>query len=173
MADFNLVVPFIHEKEGGFVNDPHDAGGATNMGVTLETFTHYCQSKGLPRPSVQQLRNLSEVQWQDIMRTRYWDVIQGDRISSQSVALALMDWAVHSGPRTPIKKVQAILGVKADGIVGPVTLSAINSYSPLPLFGQIQLARRKFLGSLVVSRPANSKFLEGWLNRVASIRFSD
>ena len=173
MANFELTIPFTHEKEGGFVHDPDDAGGATNMGVTLKTYAAYCKRKGYPRPTVERLKNLSEEQWQDIMRTLYWDVIGGDRIQSQSVALAIYDWAVHSGTSTAIKHVQRILGVNADGIVGPVTLSAINSASPLPLFGQIKQDRIKFLKSLVVQRPENRKFLNGWLNRVNSIKFDD
>ena len=36
MADVNKLAPFILKWEGGFVNDPDDLGGATNMGVTIE-----------------------------------------------------------------------------------------------------------------------------------------
>lgn len=186
MANFELTIPFTHEKEGGFVNDPHDAGGATNMGVTLNTYTTYCRKKGYPHPTVEHLKQLTENQWQEIMRTMYWDVIKGDDIQSQSVALAIYDWSVHSGPATAVKHVQRILGVKADGIVGPVTLAAINSASPLPLFGQIQQSRLAFLESLctvnfieqdalgsTVQKEKNRKFLNGWVRRVKSIRFED
>ena len=177
MANFNLTIPFTHEKEGGFVNDPADAGGATNMGVTLRTYTEYCHRKGYPNPTVENLVQLTEEQWQDIMRTMYWNVVGGDHIQSQSVALAIYDWAVHSGPTTAIKHVQRILGVKPDGIVGPITLVAINSASPLPLFGQIQQDRLKFLGSLCTSHTGqsvnNRKFLNGWVSRVRSIQFND
>lgn len=173
MASFELTIPFIHEKEGGFVHDPDDAGGATNMGVTLKTYAAYCKRKGYPRPTVERLKNLSEAKWQDIMRTMYWDVIGGDCIQSQSVALAIYDWAVHSGTSVAIKHVQRILGVQADGIVGPITLAAINSASPLPLFDQIKQDRIKFFGTLIIQRPKNRKFLNGWLNRVNSITFDD
>lgn len=177
MANFKLTIPFTKEKEGGFVNDPDDAGGATNMGVTLNTYAAYCQKKGYAKPGVEQLKKLTGKQWQEIMRTMYWDVVGGDDIQSQSVALAVYDWAVHSGPATAIKHVQRILGVKADGIVGPITLAAINSVSPLPLFGQIQQARLKFLGSLCTSGDEqsinNRKFLNGWVRRVKSIQFED
>ena len=36
MANVNVLLPFILKWEGGFVNDPADAGGATNKGVTIE-----------------------------------------------------------------------------------------------------------------------------------------
>ena len=35
MADVRKLAPFILKWEGGFVNDPDDLGGATNMGVTI------------------------------------------------------------------------------------------------------------------------------------------
>ena len=177
MANFELTIPFTLEKEGGFVNDPHDAGGATNMGVTLYTYTSYCRKKGYAKPTVERLKQLTREQWCEIMRTMYWDVVGGDHIQSQSVALAIYDWAVHSGPATAVRQVQRILGVKADGIVGPVTLASVNSVSPLPLFGQIQQARLKFLGSLCSGtdgRAANNRrYLNGWIRRVQSIQFDD
>ena len=45
MADIKILVPFIKEWEGGFVNDHTDKGGATNMGVTITTFEAYCRKK--------------------------------------------------------------------------------------------------------------------------------
>ena len=38
MANVNQLAPFILKWEGGFVNDPADLGGATNMGVTIGTW---------------------------------------------------------------------------------------------------------------------------------------
>jgi len=41
MADVKKLAPFILKWEGGFVNDPDDLGGATNMGVTMATYKVY------------------------------------------------------------------------------------------------------------------------------------
>ena len=38
MANIDILLPFILKWEGGFVNDPADAGGATNKGVTIATW---------------------------------------------------------------------------------------------------------------------------------------
>ena len=43
MADVRKLAPFILKWEGGFVNDPDDLGGATNMGVTIGTYEAYCR----------------------------------------------------------------------------------------------------------------------------------
>ena len=48
MADVNKLAPFIIKWEGGFVNEPDDLGGATNMGVTIGTYEAYCRKKGYP-----------------------------------------------------------------------------------------------------------------------------
>mgnify|MGYP002516081844 CR=1 FL=1 len=42
----NKLAIYIRSWEGGFVNDPHDPGGATNKGITLATFrTVYGKNK--------------------------------------------------------------------------------------------------------------------------------
>ena len=59
MAKVELLAPYIRKWEGGFVNDPADSGGATNMGVTIGTFEVYCHRKGYPRPTVERLKKLT------------------------------------------------------------------------------------------------------------------
>lgn len=173
MANVELLVPHVLKWEGGFVDDPDDLGGATNKGVTIKTYKAYCKRKGYPQPTIERLKNLTDEQFCDILKTMYWDTCKADRIESQSVANAIVDWAWHSGTATAIKEVQRVLGVEADGIIGNVTLAAINSHSPLPLFGKIQQARKAYLERICVSRPANNKFIAGWLNRVNSLYYHD
>ena len=173
MADVTKLIPHILKFEGGFVDDPDDLGGQTNKGVTYQTYKLYRRRKGLPEPTVEDLKNLSDEEFTDILKTLYWDVCLGDRINSQSVANAIVDWAWNSGTVTAVKEVQRILGVEDDGIVGNITLAAINSYSPLPLFGAIQTARKFYIERICISRPKNKKFYKGWMSRISSIIFSD
>ena len=56
MADVRKLAPFILKWEGGFVNDPDDLGGATNMGVTIGTYEAYCRKKGYSKPTVERLK---------------------------------------------------------------------------------------------------------------------
>ena len=69
MADIKILVPFIKEWEGGFVNDPTDKGGTTNMGVTITTFEAYCRKKEYPRPTVERLKRLTDKEWMDVLKT--------------------------------------------------------------------------------------------------------
>lgn len=173
MADVRKVVPHILRWEGGFVNDPDDLGGATNKGVTLKTYKLYCRRKGLHTPTVDDLKRLSDSEFTEILKDMYWDVCKADRIESQSVANAIVDWAWNSGTATAIKAVQRAVGVEDDGIVGPVTLSAINTMSPLPLFGRIKQARIAYINRICETRPANKKFYKGWMNRINSLTYED
>ena len=173
MADVNKLVPHILKWEGGFVNDPDDLGGATNKGVTFKTYKLYRNRKGLPIPSVGDLKRLSNDEFTDILKTMFWDACKADIIVSQSVANAIVDWAWHSGTTTAAKEIQRVLGVKADGIIGNITLSAINSQSPLPLFGKIKAARVKYIERICKSRPENQKYYRGWMNRINDLQYEE
>lgn len=173
MADVNKLVPHILKWEGGFVNDPDDLGGATNKGVTFKTYKFYRMRRGLPVPTIADLKNLSDEEFTDILKTLFWGQCKADYIESQSVANALVDWAWNSGTITAIKEVQKVLGVKADGIVGNITLSAINSESPLPLFGKIKAARVKYIERICKSRPGNQKYYRGWMNRINDLQYEE
>lgn len=170
MADVMKLVPFILKWEGGFVDDPDDLGGATNRGVTIGTYATYCKKKGYPAPTVERLKNLSEKDWAEILKTMYWDRWKADEIKSQSVANILVDWVWASGVNG-IKIPQKVLGVTADGIVGAKTLAALNARNPKELFEEIREARVQFIEDICRKRPANNKFKKGWLNRINSLQY--
>ena len=170
MANVNKLAPWILKWEGGFVNDPDDLGGATNKGVTLSTYMQYCRKKGYPVPTVERLKNLSDREWTEILKTMYWDRWKADQIESQSVANILVDWVWASGTHG-IKRPQRILGVTVDGIVGNLTLAAVNARDAKELFFAIKSDRIKFIDEICKARPANEKFRRGWLNRINGLNF--
>lgn len=170
MADVTKLAPFILQWEGGFVDDPDDLGGATNRGVTIGTYATYCKKKGYPAPTVERLKNLSEKDWAEILRTMYWDRWKADNIKSQSVANILVDWVWASGVNG-IKIPQQLLGVTVDGIVGTKTLAALNARNPKELFEEIKEERVQFIEDICRKRPANNKFKKGWLNRINSLQY--
>ena len=188
MANIDKLIPFILKWEGRFVNDPTDRGGATNKGVTLATYEAYCKRKGYPRPTVERLKNIPDAHWREIVKTMFWDKWKADDIHSQKVANILVDWVWGSGIHG-IKKPQALLGVKVDGIVGDKTLSAVNFADPEELFDAIYQERVKFLNAIVsnsvaayekkIGRKATDaellkytqkRFIKGWLNRLQDIK---
>lgn len=190
MADVNVLLPFILKWEGGFVNDPADAGGATNKGVTIGTWRQVGYDKdGDGDIDVQDLKLLSNNDVRDrVLKPHYWNRWKADNIQSQKIANILVDWVWGSG-KHGIVIPQRLLGVKDDGIVGEKTLSAVNFADPDQLFDAIYKARVDFLNKITQSSIAkyekkigrkateselmkytNKRFLKGWLNRLADIK---
>lgn len=170
MADIKKLIPFILRWEGGFVNDKDDLGGATNKGVTIGTFEGFCKKKGRPKPTVQDLKNISDDDWTEIIKSLYWDRWKADEIKSQGVANILVDWVWASGVHG-IKRPQRILGIMADGIVGSKTIAALNALDPATLFKMIKEDRAKFVDEICKARPQNEKFRKGWMNRINDIKY--
>lgn len=171
MAKIEQLAPKILKWEGGFVNHPNDKGGATNRGITIGTYTHYRKSKGLPAPSVDDLKNISNAEWMDILKTLYWDKWKADEINNQSIANLLVDWAWGSGAYG-IKYPQQVLGVSADGVVGKITLAAINSYPDQEeLFQKLWDRRKQHFESIVQRDATQGVFLKGWLNRLNDFKY--
>ena len=170
MAKIEKLIPFILKWEGGFVDDPADLGGATNKGVTIGTFEGFRKKKGRPKPTVQDLKNISDADWKEIIKTLYWDRWKADDIKSQGVANILVDWVWASGVHG-IKRPQRILGVSSDGLVGSKTIAAVNAMDAEKLFKMIKEDRVKFVDEICKARPANERFRKGWLNRINSIKY--
>ena len=174
MANVYNLVPFILKWEGGFVNDPVDLGGATNMGVTISTWRSVGYDKdGDGDIDVADLKLLSRDDVvKRVLKPHYWDRWRADEIKSQSVANILVDWVWGSG-KYGITIPQRILGVKIDGVVGPITLRAINEADPKLLWEKIFEARRKYIDDICKSRPANNRFKKGWLNRLNALKYEE
>lgn len=174
MANVRKLLPFILSWEGGYVNDPIDKGGATNMGVTIATWRKVGYDKdGDGDIDVADLKLLSKDDVLNrVLKPHYWDKWKADQIRSQSVANILVDWVWGSGANG-IKIPQKLLGLTVDGIVGPKTLAAVNSSDSLALFNAIKAEREAFLWRIVERDPTQKRFIKGWLNRLNALKFND
>ena len=172
MAKCELLLPYILRWEGGYVNDPHDRGGATNKGVTIATWRRVGYDKnGDGNIDVADLKSISnEDLLHRVLKPHYWDRWQADKITNQSVANILVDWVWGSGAYG-IRIPQRMLGVTIDGIVGTQTLAAIEACEPHSLFDAIKKERREFLHRIVHNDPTQRRFLRGWLNRLDDLHY--
>lgn len=168
MAKAEKLIPKLLRWEGGFVNDPDDAGGATNKGVTIATFRKFYGEDA----TIEQLKRITDDQWMHIFKVGYWDKYKADDIKDQSIANLCVDWLYNSGI-TAIKRVQKIVGVVDDGIVGPKTIEAINTKASRSLFYQIRAARIAFVETIARNKPSQRKFLQGWKNRILSFEYEE
>ena len=140
-------------------------------GVTIEVYKAYCRSKGWPTPTLKQLKEITMAEWVDILKTNYWDRWKADEIKNQSIAELLVDWVWTSG-KYGIIFPQRVLGVKDDGIVGPITLKTLNDYpNQKELFQKLWDRRKQHFTAIAKANPATSKFLKGWLNRLNDFKY--
>lgn len=168
MAEFKVYAPKLLQLEGGFVNHPDDNGGITNKGITLSTYRAYCGKD----KTVKDLQNISYGTWCNIMKDLYWDKVNGDKIDNQSLAEIIADWAVNSG-LAGIRKAQEVIGCKPDGIVGPITLSMINTANADMLHDRLWKARQQFFINIVKKNPSQKVFMNGWMNRLNKFVFEE
>ena len=171
MAKIDSIAKFILSFEGGFVNDPVDRGGATNKGVTIATWRmHGYDKDGDGDIDVDDLKLISDADAIEVMRRCFWKRWRADEIKSQNLANILVDWIWCSG--TPsITITQAMLGLKADGIVGKNTLAALNRQDPQVFFNRLKARRKQFYERIVEKRPSQVRFLKGWLRRLDAIKY--
>ena len=161
MANFYEFAPLLHSLEKGVADHKEDKGGFTVDGVTLSTFRRFYGAD----KTESDLRNISSFQWNNIMKSGYWDKCKADQIDNQKIAEIITDWCVNSGTDR-IRNVQTILGVKPDGCVGPVTLGAINGGDADDLYRRIMTARRGWFERIVRNDPRQKVNLRGWMNRL-------
>lgn len=164
-----LTLSFEGTPDNHYVNDPDDAGGATKWGITQRTYDAWRRKKGRP---LQAVKDMPDDERDCIYLWRYWVKASCNKLEDMDrsrLAMVHFDAAVHSGPHRAAKLLQVAVNATADGIIGPKTLAAVASTSEDTAVAQYLTARRGFLQYLAVIRPANKKFLRGWLRRVATL----
>lgn len=159
---------FCRSWEGGWSNHPNDKGGATMKGVTYKVFCSFRKSRGLKEPTLLDLKNISDKEWNAVLRWHTWDRIKCDDYRSEWVAFLLADCVWMSGVGY-IKRVQRMCGLKDDGVVGPKTLAKLNGLDQQALFNTLWQQRKNFLQGIANGK--NSVFLAGWLRRLNSVRY--
>lgn len=152
------------KSEGGYVNDPHDRGGETNLGVTRAAWSEY-----LGRPVRDgEMRALTAATVEPFYRSRYWNRCRCDELPS-GVDYAVFDFAVNAGPGRSIKTLQRAAGVADDGVIGQVTMNAVAKVDAMTLIERFSAAKTAFYQSLVARDASQHKFIKGWLARVDAV----
>lgn len=147
---FNRVIG----HEGGYVNDPHDAGGETNWGVTKRT----AQENGYTGS----MKMMTREQAYQIYEKAFWQRYNCDKLSP-AVAFQFFDAAVNHGVGNASRMLQRAVDVADDGIVGKVTLSAVEKMPISDFILKFNAQRIKFYTKL----KSFPRYGAGWMNRVA------
>ena len=154
---FDDCLPIILQSEGGFVDDPQDPGGATNLGVTLKTLSGWLGRAA----TVAEVRALTPADVAPIYRANYWNVVHGDDCP-RGVDLMAFDEAVNQGPGRAIRSLQAAVATPPTGVFDAPTLAAVQACSPADAIGRIAADREAFYRGLSTF----ARFGAGWMARL-------
>ena len=174
MATINILSPFILSWEGKkYTNNPTDKGGPTKYGVTLDTWKkHGRDLDGDGVITEEDVKLITEADATRVMKEQYWDLVHADEIHSQSIANLIVDFVWGAGRKNAVTIIQEVVGVERDGIMGNITIGAINAQDPVDLFNRLHARRQVYYQNVVKAHPEQATFLKGWLRRLDSIQYS-
>ena len=150
----------VLKNEGGYVDNPADPGGATNLGCTKATWEAWV---GHP-VTKDDIKALTPNDVMPLYKVKYWDTIKGDDLP-EGVDYAVFDFAINSGPSRAAKALQSVLSITVDGQIGPATLRALEAANPREVATAVCEARLAFLQSL----STYATFGKGWSRRVSEV----
>jgi lysozyme family protein len=154
----------VLKSEGGYVNDPADNGGETNLGVTIGAWGAYLGRAIKPG----EMKALTPDAVKPFYKAMYWDKVGGDKLPP-SVAYAVFDFAVNAGVSRAAKFLQRAVGAVDDGVVGSGTLGMVAKADPAKLLQNFISQKIAFYTELAQRNPSQQKFLKGWLARVDEV----
>ncbi|WP_144394092.1 glycoside hydrolase family 108 protein [Pleionea sediminis] len=164
MALFDICYEKTILNEGGYKlhKVPFDRGGLTYAGISQK---YHPDWRGWEYVTSEHNQTHLMPLVKEFYQNKFWNVIKGDYIDSQEMADTIYDFAVNAGCRTAIKLSQIVVGCTPDGIVGPNTLNALNSFHPEIFLSNYALAKVQRYMEICKRDTTQSKFLLGWLNR--------
>jgi lysozyme family protein len=165
MPTVTQIAEGILAREGGFVEDPDDPGGATNHGVTIGTMRRLgADIDGDGDVDREDVRRLSQERARDILIEHYF---HRPRISHLPPVLhaTVFDMQVNAGARA-IRILQQLLCdmeelVAVDGVIGPQTIQAAEraaEAAPEHIADAYGIARRNYYYALAERRPSSRKY---------------
>ncbi len=179
MQSVKEIAQAIVAREGGFVNDPDDPGGATNFGVTIHTMRRLgLDLTGDGQVDLSDVRSLSQAQAVDIFIKHYFDAPLIAELP-EPLQASVFDMYVNAGSNA-VKILQQLLremghDIAVDGAIGPQTIRAAHGAlraAPDHLVDAYGIARRNYYFRLADRRPASRKYARnqaggkgGWIRR--------
>lgn len=179
MLDVRQIAAEIVAREGGFVNDPDDPGGATKYGVTLGTLRRLGVDVDKDGDiDEQDVRALDKQQAISLFLSHYFERPGLGKLP-QELQASVFDMYVNAGSNA-VKILQRLLNqmgqsISVDGVLGPQTHAACESaaaLAPHHLADAYAIARRNYYFRIADKRPASRKFARsraggkgGWIKR--------
>ena len=162
ISNYDAALQHVLKSEGLWSDNPAVPGGATMKGITLSVYREW---KRNPHISKEELRVIPDEEVYNLYKELYWNNVQGDYLPA-GVDYAVFDSAVNMGVGRAANLIQEAVGVTADGVLGPASVSAIQKTDPKELIEKFSALKESFYRSLKTF----PTFGKGWLNRVAEVK---
>lgn len=171
-AMVSLIIRRIIGREGGFVDHPADPGGATKFGITFDVLRRW-RGRNITKDDV---KNLEEKEAIQIFYQWYWKPLNLHHIVGHDYWTKefIFDWCVNGGLKNPVRQIQRLIGVKSDGVIGPITAHNLRIWcisNGVKYPGLLCDCRVRWYIRLVESKHTRIVFLEGWFNRANNMRY--
>ena len=171
---FSKISSVILQHEGGYVNDPNDRGGETNMGITIATWRAYAPSDLGIEATTNTLRNMTKEQAEIIYYNHYWEPKGFCKLETIKIALMLYDWTITSGRAvTQVRKMlhnEYNINLVVSNTMDDDMIHCINAIEDQEqLLSRIAEVRKEYYRSLTITNGEPNtqvRFLTGWINRV-------
>jgi lysozyme family protein len=157
------IYAIVMEYEGGHVNHPNDPGGETYKGISRRAHPNW---KGWQL--IDQKKPVPEQLVQEFYYSNYWLKFRCDEMP-YPVGDYLFDFGVNAGITRAIITVQKVLNVKVDGVLGPVTIAAIQRQDPQSLMYQLLAERVNYYTTITMQRSQFQVFFLGWIRRTIEV----
>jgi len=155
---FETAINSVLKHEGGYVNDPKDAGGETKYGISKRSY-----------PNVD-IKNLTLEEAKAIYKRDFWDNQAYKNINDIELSTKMFDLSVNMGATQANKLLQRALraagiNVIDDGIVGVKTLTAVNTVDSSKLLASLRSEAAGYYRIIAAVKTNQVRFLQGWLTR--------
>ena len=153
----------IRREGAAYTNHTADRGGPTRYGITQATLAAY---RKVPVTEFD-VASLTESEARAIYAELYIRRPRFDQITDERLRALVIDCGVNHGTGQAAKWLQRAAEAPADGVLGPVSLAAINGAEPGRLYRAVLAERIKLYGALIAKDPRQAVFAAGWMARAA------
>lgn len=177
MADYDTAFNYMIANEDYAPNDPRygkintdNDGGAVRFGINSnglgKNLIHTTFYTTMPI-------DLAFTVAKMLYNTAIWVPIHGSGIQAQRAASKLLDMSVNMGRRQAVKLAQRVVNTDVDGVIGPITLEAINKTDEDTMLTGLVGQWLWFIDQEIKNKPADEKYRKPWTARAIKLPQQD
>ena len=158
LVEFDDIIEKVLEHEGGYVDDPTDAGGETKYGISKRAYPN------------EDIKELTIERAKELYKRDYWDRYRTADLPDR-LRHIYVDMCINMGGGRAIKILQEACNSKnaskidVDGGIGPATIKAASNVEPF----RLRAYRVMFYAELVMKKPEQERFWVGWFRRSCEV----